>query len=90
MPTITVPSLMKYYLNDLTEVTVSGKTVSQALHDLTSRFPAVKMHILDSQGNLRRHVNLFVNQDNIKDLEGLETPILETDKIILMPSISGG
>ena len=90
MPTIAVPSLMKYYVNDLSEIPVTGTTVQQALNDLTLKYPAIKTHILDSRGNIRRYVNLFVNQNNITDLEGLDTPIQETDKIILMPSISGG
>jgi molybdopterin synthase sulfur carrier subunit len=90
MPTISLPSLMKYYVDDLLEVRVAGSTVSQAISDLTTQYPAIKTHIVDNQGKLRRYVNLFVNQENINNLDGLDTIIEESDKIILMPSISGG
>lgn len=81
---------MKYYVNDLSEVRVTGSTVSQALNDLTAQYPTIKPHILDNQGRLRRHINLFVNKENIKNLEGIETTVQESDLIILMPSITGG
>jgi len=81
---------MKYYVDDLLEVQVTGSTVSQAITDLTTQYPTIKTHIVDNQGKLRRYVNLFVNQENINNLDGLDTSIEESDKIILMPSISGG
>ena len=90
MPTLTLPALMKYYVNDLSEVQITGSTVSQAINDLTSQYPAIKPHIIDNQGRLRRHVNLFVNKENINNLNGLDTSIEESDIIILMPSITGG
>ena len=90
MPTLTLPALMKYYVNDLSEIKVSGSTVSQAINDLTTQYPTIKPHIMDNQGRLRRHVNLFINKENIKNLNGLDTPIEESDLIILMPSITGG
>jgi len=81
---------MKYYVDDLLEVQVTGSTVSQAITDLTTQYPTIRTHIVDNQGKLRRYVNLFVNQENINNLDGLDTSIEESDKIILMPSISGG
>jgi molybdopterin converting factor small subunit len=45
---------------------------------------------MDTQGKLRRHINLFVNKENINNLKGIDTSIEETDLIILMPSITGG
>lgn len=90
MPTLTLPALMKYYVNDLSEIQVTGSTVSQAITDLTTQYPTIKPQIMDNQGRLRRHINLFVNKENINDLNGLDTSIKESDLIILMPSITGG
>jgi sulfur-carrier protein len=90
MPTLILPALMKYYVNDLSEVQVTGSTVSQAINDLTIQYPAIKPHIMDNQGRLRRHVNLFVNKENVNNLNGMDTSIQESDIIILMPSIMGG
>lgn len=90
MPTLRVPALMKSYVENQTEVALSGATIAEALNDLVTRHPAIKVHIMDKNGALRRYVNLFVNEANIKDLNGLETPLNETDQVILLPSISGG
>jgi sulfur-carrier protein len=90
MPTLRVPALMKSYTDNQTEVSLRGATVAQVLNDLVTRYPAIRAHIMDKDGELRRYVNLFVNEANIKDLNGLETPLGEADKIILLPSISGG
>jgi molybdopterin synthase sulfur carrier subunit len=90
MPTLRVPALMKSYVENQTEVSLSGATVAQVLNDLVTRHPAIRIQIMDKNGELRRYVNLFVNEANIKDLKGLETPLGEADKIILLPSISGG
>lgn len=81
---------MKFYVNDQTEVALQGTTVKAVLTDLVQRYPSIKTHILDQNGGLRRHVNLFVNDANIKDLNGMETSVEEKDRIILLPSISGG
>jgi sulfur-carrier protein len=90
MPMLRVPALMKSYLDNQTEVALSGATVSEAVNDLVMRYPKFKTHILDGDGNLRRYINLFVNDENIKSLQGLETPLRADDKVLLLPSISGG
>ncbi len=90
MPTLKVPALMKTYLDGQTEITVNGATIALALEDAVTRYPPLRFHIFDSVGKVRRHINLFVNENNIKALSGIETPVAEADKIILIPSISGG
>ncbi len=60
------------------------------LNDLTVQFPAIKPHLFNEGGELRPFVNLFVGEHNIKDLQGVETPIKDGDKIMLIPSIAGG
>lgn len=81
---------MKYYVDNQMEICVSGGTIAETLNNLTSNYPSIKTHIMDSEGRLRRHVNLFVNKENIKTLDGLNTCVKEKDRIILMSSISGG
>ena len=90
MPTLQMPALMRFYVDNQAEVLISGSTVSELLEDLLTRYPALKTHILDKDGELRRYVNLFINQTNIKDLDGMKTVVRENDKLILLPSISGG
>jgi len=52
--------------------------------------PSLRQHLYNSSGQLRPFVNLFLNEDNIKDLQGLETPLQEGDRLMLIPSIAGG
>jgi cystathionine beta-synthase len=81
---------MRYYVNNQAEVRLRGETVRGLVDDLVLTYPSIRTHILDSSGNLRRYVNLFVNQHNIRDLQGLDTPLREEDRVVLLPSISGG
>lgn len=90
MPTLKIPALMKSYVDGQTEIPVSGATIAQILADVVTRYPSLRFHVFDSSGKIRRHINLFINEDNIKNLDDLETPVGAGDKVILLPSISGG
>jgi sulfur-carrier protein len=90
MPTLRVPALLKYYLEDQSEVRLEGQTVGEALGDLSRKFPKIHSHIFDPKGQVRRHINLFVNADNIRDLDGLETRLGENDIVKILPSVTGG
>lgn len=90
MPNLRVPTLLKYYLENQTEVHIEGQTVGAALADLSQKFPKIHSHIFDSNGKVRRHINLFVNADNIRDLNGLDTPVGEADVVKILPSVTGG
>lgn len=90
MPTLRVPTLLKYYLDNQTEVVLAGATVAEVLHDLVTQHPKIKTHLFDSAGNVRRHINIFVNADNICDLAGLQTQVGEGDVVKILPSVTGG
>jgi molybdopterin converting factor small subunit len=90
MATLHLPELMKYYVDDQTDVPLNGNTVAEVISDLVTRYPSIKMHIMDKNGNLRRYINLFINHIDINDLNGMDTLVQMDDKIILLPSISGG
>jgi len=81
---------MKSYTDNQTEVTLSGRNIAELLGDLVDKYPQIKTHIMDKNGDPRRFINLFINQINIKELDGINTKIVEGDYIILLPSISGG
>jgi molybdopterin converting factor small subunit len=90
MPVLKVPSLMRYYVKNQMEVHLRGDTVGALIADLLETYPDIRAHLVDKHGNLRRYINLFVNQDNIRDLNGLDTTLREDDQVVLLPSISGG
>jgi molybdopterin synthase sulfur carrier subunit len=90
MAVLKVGALMRYYLDNQPEAIVHGATVLDALQDAVGQYPALKFHVFDSAGKLRRHINVFVNDQNVRDLEGLSTPVKDDDRIVLLASISGG
>jgi molybdopterin converting factor small subunit len=90
MPILRIPAPIRSYTGGLNEVVVQGNTVAEAMQDLISQYPSLKPHLYNQQGTLRHFVNLFLGEKNIKDLQGLDTPLKETDRLLLVPSIAGG
>jgi adenylyltransferase/sulfurtransferase len=90
MPTLRIPTPLRSYTNGQSEVTVKGKTVAEVMNNLTSLYPSLRPHLFNGEGQLRAFVNLYLNEDNIKDLQGVETPLQENDRLMLIPSIAGG
>lgn len=90
MPIIRFPALMKFYVDNQTEFEVNGVTVAEVLENILARYPALKPHLYDANGELRRHFNIFVNGVHLRDLNGLSTELQTGDKVILMASAAGG
>jgi molybdopterin converting factor small subunit len=90
MPTVRFPALMKYYVDNQNEFSVDGVTVAELLDNVLVRYPTLKTHLFDSNGDLRRHFNIFVNGIHLRELNGMETVLKEDDKVILMASAAGG
>jgi molybdopterin converting factor small subunit len=90
MPTVRFPAMMKYYVNNQSEFTVPAATVRELIDQVIQQHPSVKFHLVDSEGQLRKHFNVFVNGTHIRDLNGIDTGLNEEDKVILMASAAGG
>ncbi|MCC6500167.1 MAG: MoaD/ThiS family protein [Anaerolineales bacterium] len=90
MPTLKIPTPLRTYTNGKSEVNVSGSNISDALADLSNQFPAIKPHIFNEGNELRPFVNIFIGEHNIKDLQGVDTPVNAGDRLMLIPSIAGG
>ena len=90
MPVLRIPTPLRAYTNGQSDVTVSGANISETLTDLTAQYPALKPHLFNDGGDLRPFVNLFVGENNIKDLQGVDTLVKDGEKIMLIPSIAGG
>ena len=90
MPIVRFPALMKFYVDNQTEFEVNGSTVAELLDNILARYPALKPHLYDSNGEMRRHFNIFVNGVHLRDLNGLGTQLQTGDKVILMASAAGG
>ena len=90
MPAIRIPTPLRSYTSGQNEVLVQGNNVSEAMADLLTQFPALRPHLYNGQDTLRPFVNLFLGEDNVKDMQGLETPLKDDDRLLLIPSIAGG
>lgn len=90
MPTLRIPTPLRTYTNGESEIIVQGKNVSEVMDDLMTQYPTLKPHLTNDEGKLRPFVNLFLGEENIDELQGLETPLKESDRLLLIPSIAGG
>jgi molybdopterin converting factor small subunit len=90
MPTLKIPTPLRSYTGGQVEVRVGGSNVGEAMRKLVEDYPPLKPHLYNGDGKLRPFVNLFVGEHNVKDLDGLATPVTEETRILLVPSIAGG
>lgn len=89
MPTFRIPTPLRPYSGGNSQVQVSGDTVGDALEDLTGKYPELRQHLYDGQ-QLRNFVNIYLNQEDIRYGNGIETTIEEDDTLMIIPSIAGG
>ena len=90
MAVLRIPTPLRPYTQGQSEVPVEGQTVRDALSGVTEQYVALKPHLFTANGELRAFVNLFVNEEDIRHLQGLDTPLKENDRLMLIPSIAGG
>ena len=89
MPTLKIPTPLRPYTDGQSEVKVGGTNVEAAMRNLVDKYPALEQHLF-ADGEMRAFVNLFIEENNIKDLQGVETPLKEDSTIRIIPSIAGG
>lgn len=89
MPDIKIPTPLRVYTGNQAQVTVQGATIGAVLDDLTAQYPELRPHIFNGD-KLRSFVNVFVGEEDIRFLHGLDTDISEQDAIRIIPSIAGG
>ncbi len=90
MPVLKIPTPWRSYTDGQAEITVHGDTAGQAMESLVHQYPALRPHLYNSLGELRPFVNLFLGQENIKTLQGLDTPLNSDDRLLLIPAVAGG
>ncbi|MCJ7512194.1 MAG: MoaD/ThiS family protein [Anaerolineales bacterium] len=90
MIVVRVPSALRPYTEGQKEISLEAKSVEHALGALTDSYPALKTHLYDETGALRPYVNLFVNEEDVRSLQGAATPLHPGDRLMIVPSIAGG
>lgn len=90
--TFLIPSYLRAFAagKDRVELTNPAGTVAEALGELWKCFPGLRDRVLDEQGQVRRHVNIFVGEENIRDTGGLTTSVLDGCEIMIVPNVAGG
>ena len=90
MAILKIPTPLRSYTGGQIDVRVDGTNVGEAMDHLVHQFPTLKPHLYNGDGNLRPFVNLFVGANNVKDLQGMATPLDADARVLLVPSIAGG
>lgn len=88
--TVKIPTPLRSFTANQDEVSASGATVRELIADLEKSYPGLGSRLLDERGNLRRYVNLFLNDEDVRFQQSLDTPVKEGDRLALVPAIAGG
>ena len=90
--TVRIPTILRTYTGDSSEValTDAGGTLGSALEALETTAPGIKARILDDDGALRRFVNVYVDDEDVRFLDGLDTPVADGASIAVIPAVAGG
>jgi molybdopterin synthase sulfur carrier subunit len=84
---IRIPTPLRSYTAGEADVTAEGGTLDEVLRDLDGRYPGIRFRVVDEQGRLRQHMNIFVGQERCRDLS---TSVDGLDEVVLMQALSGG
>jgi molybdopterin synthase sulfur carrier subunit len=87
---VRVPTILRTYTGGESEVKASGETLADVLDDLDASYSGIKGRILDDNGELRRFVNVYVGNDDVRFLDNLATPTPEGTQISVIPAVAGG
>ncbi|MEO8425832.1 MAG: ubiquitin-like small modifier protein 1 [Verrucomicrobiota bacterium] len=91
MPTkVRIPTPLRKLTNNEEMVEVSAETVGGAITELQSRYPGIKERLVDENGAVRRFVNVYVNEEDIRFLQNQQTPLKDGDELSIIPAIAGG
>jgi molybdopterin converting factor small subunit len=90
MATVIIPTPLRRFTNNESTLKVSATDIQETVQKLTVNFPDLKKHLLDEQGRIRSFVNIFVGNDDIRDLKQEKTSVEENTIISIVPAIAGG
>jgi MoaD family protein len=85
-----IPTPLRPYTDKLDVVELDGANIRELLQNLTTRFGGLKQHLFTEDGKLRSFVNVYVNDEDIRFLQNLDTPVKDGDEVSIVPAIAGG
>ena len=90
MATVRIPTPLRKFTDGKEEVTAAGATVGEVIEDLETNFPGIKARLCDEAGAVRKFVNIYANEDDIRHLQDLKTAVKDSDEVSIIPAIAGG
>lgn len=87
---VRVPTILRTYTDDVSEVRAQGSTLAELLDDLEANYPGIRARILDDDGKVRRFVNVYVGDEDVRFEKGLQTEIADGAKVSIIPAVAGG
>ena len=87
---VRIPTILRTYTNGESEVSADGATLSEVIEHLDSAYPGIKGRILDEQGAIRRFVNVYVGNDDVRFLDALDTKTPDGAQVSVIPAVAGG
>ena len=90
MSTIKIPPVLRASTGGEKEVSADGGTVGEVLRSLAQEHSATESQLFSEDGQLNRYVNVYLNDEDVRVLDGLETPVKETDTLVILPAMAGG
>jgi molybdopterin synthase sulfur carrier subunit len=90
MPLVKIPPVLRPTVSGMSEVEIDGSSVGEILRGLAARFPDTGDQLFSEEGELNRYVNVYVNDEDVRVQNGLETDVGQTDTIVILPAMAGG
>ncbi|EFQ82508.1 ThiS family protein [Aeromicrobium marinum DSM 15272] len=87
---VRIPTILRSYTGDQSQVTADGETLAEVLDSLEADFPGIRSRVVDEAGALRRFVNIYVAEEDVRFASGLDTPTPEGTQISIIPAVAGG
>ncbi len=90
MPSVKIPPVLRKHTGDATEVEAAGSTVGEVLNALVAQYPDTEDQLFSGEGELNRFVNIYLNDEDVRVLDGLETAVSDSDTVMILPAMAGG
>ncbi len=90
MPTVKIPPVLRPRTGGESEIPASGETVGQVLEELADAHPDTREQLFSDSGELNRYVNVYLNDEDVRVLQGLETTVAASDIVVILPAMAGG
>jgi len=87
---VRIPTILRSYTGDQSQVSAEGATVSEVVESLESSYPGIKARLLDDDGKLRRFVNVYVAEEDVRFADGLDTATPDGAHVSIIPAVAGG